>query len=172
MRGSAGMTGVAEDDEMSDSKRLSRGRQKPQASFPVGASKLELPADYQATLADLKQRIENERLRITLSANSALILLYWDIGQVILSRQSRQGWGAKIIDRLSEDLKQAFPVMSGFSPRNLKYMRTFAQEWPAREFVQRTVAQIPWRSNLALLEKLDSPETRLWYAEQTLRNGL
>jgi len=74
-------------------------------------------------------------------------------------------------DRLSGDLKQAFPEMSGFSPRNLKYIRAFAQEWPDREIVQRTVAQIPWRSNLALMGKLNNQDTRLWYVQQTLANG-
>jgi predicted nuclease of restriction endonuclease-like (RecB) superfamily len=152
-------------------KRLSRGRQKPQALFPIAGKSPVLPADYQKTLADLKQRIANERLRVTLSANAAMVLLYWDIGQTILDRQEQQGWGAKIIDRLSEDLKEAFPDMTGFSPRNLKYMRKFAEQWPDREIVQRTVAQIPWRSNLALLHKLNDNETRLWYARQTIENG-
>ncbi len=59
-----------------------------------------------------------------------------------------------INNRKSHDLKAAFPDMSGFSPGNLKYMRKFAQVWPDREMVQRTVAQIPWRSNLTLLEKM------------------
>ncbi len=70
--------------------------------------------------------------------------------------QQSEGWGAKIIDRLSHDLKAAFPDMSGFSPRNLKYMRKFAQEWHDREIVQHTVAQIPRRSNLTLLDKLEA----------------
>jgi|GEM_PF-3489689 len=61
--------------------------------------------------------------------------------------------------------------MSGLSPRNLKYMRTFAHAWPDRQIVQRTVAQIPWRSNLALLDKLDRSVTRLWYAQKTIKNG-
>ena len=61
--------------------------------------------------------------------------------------------------------------MSGFSPRNLKYMRAFAEAWPDRAIVQRTVAQLPWRSNLALIEKLEHPEARLWYAQKTIENG-
>ncbi len=61
---------------------------------------------------------------------------------------------------MAYDLKQAFPEMHGFSPRNLKYMRKFAMEWPDVEIVQRTVAQIPWRSNITLLDKLKEPETR------------
>ena len=61
--------------------------------------------------------------------------------------------------------------MKGFSPRNLKYMRAFAAAWPEREIVQRVVAQLPWRQNIALIERLGDEKTRLWYAEQTIRNG-
>ncbi|MBL7794039.1 MAG: hypothetical protein JNK77_17050, partial [Saprospiraceae bacterium] len=75
----------------------------------------------------------------------------------ILERQRNEGWGAKIIDRMSYDLKQAFPEMQGFSPRNLKYMRKFAEAWPDPELVQRSVALIPWRSNITLLDKLSAP---------------
>jgi len=130
-----------------------------------------LPDDYEKLFEDIRKRIHTERLRVTLSVNSAMVLLYWDIGNTILNRQRQQGWGAKIIDRLSADLRDAFPDMKGFSPRNLKYMRKFARAWPDRVIVQRAVAQIPWRSNLALLDKLDKRETRLWYALKTIENG-
>ena len=66
---------------------------------------------------------------------------------MILGRQEREGWGARVIDRLSVDLRDAYPDLSGLSPRNLKYMRAFAAAWPDREIVQRTVAQTPWRSD-------------------------
>ncbi|MGL5889963.1 MAG: PDDEXK nuclease domain-containing protein, partial [Bacteroidia bacterium] len=69
------------------------------------------------------------------------------------------------------DLKTAFPEMQGFSPRNLKYMRKFAEAWPDKELVQRCVALIPWRSNITLLDRLDNPTLRLWYAQKTLENG-
>lgn len=59
-----------------------------------------------------------------------MICLYWHIGKEILQKQEKEGWGAKIIDRMSKDLKEAFPDMSGFSPRNIKYMRKFAACWP------------------------------------------
>ncbi len=100
-----------------------------------------------------------------------MILLYWDIGRLILERQTKEGWGAKVIDRLSSDLRGACSEMSGLSPRNLKYMRAFAAAWPEPEIVQRVVAQLPWRQNIALIERLDDQETRLWYAKQTIRNG-
>ncbi len=131
-----------------------------------------MPDGYSELLAGLKHRITQERLRMVMTANTAMILLYWDIGQAILLRQAQQGWGTRVIDRLSHDLKTAFAEMSGFSARNLKYMRLFASAWPDREIVQRTVAQLPWRTNLALLEKLDSPELRLWYGQRALELGL
>jgi len=119
----------------------------------------------------LKQRITGERLRVVMAANAGMVLLYWDIGQTILQRQATEGWGAKVIDRLSADLRQAFPDMKGLSPRNLKYMRAFAETWPDRAIVQGPLAQITWYHNLALLEKLHNSEARLWYARKTLENG-
>ena len=159
------------DVSVTESKRKSMGRNREEASFPVPVGEIEMPAEYAVVLDELKNRIQSERLRVTLAANSAMVLMYWDIGKIILNRQERQGWGTKVIDRLSYDLKTAFSDMSGFSPRNLKYMRTFADAWPDREIVQRTVAQIPWRSNLALLDKLEDHQTRLWYAYNTIENG-
>jgi predicted nuclease of restriction endonuclease-like (RecB) superfamily len=156
---------------MNEKGRKTRGCNRDEAMFPAPMGKKGLPTDYGSVLENLKTRIRSERLRVTLSANAAMVLLYWDMGNAILERQRQQGWGARVIDRLSHDLKSAFPDMSGLSPRNLKYMRRFAEAWPDREKVQRTVAQIPWRSNLALLDKLDRAEARLWYAQKVIENG-
>ena len=134
--------------------RKSMGQQKPGVIIPAPAALIDIPKGYESFFKNVKERIISERLKTVLSANTTMIMLYWEIGQSILLRQQSEGWGAKIIDRLSHDLKAAFPDMTGFSPRNLKYMRKFAQAWPDREIVQRTVAQIPWRSNLTLLEKM------------------
>jgi predicted nuclease of restriction endonuclease-like (RecB) superfamily len=151
--------------------RSSRGKTRDGASFPVPPTRAGLPRDYAETLGAIKQRIQQERLRVVLAANSAMVLLYWDIGKMILDRQEREGWGAKVIDRLSADLRDANPEMQGLSPRNLKYMRAFATAWPDRAIVQRVIAQLPWRQNIGLLERVDDEMTRLWYAERSLRNG-
>ncbi len=148
-----------------------RGRSREGASFPTPPPHAGMPSDYLATLNEIKKRIRSERLRVALSANAAMVLMYWEIGRIILARQEAEGWGAKVIDRLSADLRDEFPDMQGLSPRNLKYMRKFAEAWPDRAIVQRSVAQIPWRSNLALIEKLADPDERLWYARHTAENG-
>lgn len=147
------------------------GRTLEGVSFPIPPASRDMPHDYALMLEELKTRIQEERLRVVLSANAAMVLLYWDIGRVILDRQQREGWGAKVIDRLSADLQQAFPDMRGLSPRNLKYMRAFASAWPERQIVQEGLAQITWYHNIALLERLGDSKTRLWYAQKTIANG-
>ncbi len=152
-------------------ERRSRGRARKDVLFPAPAPISELPDGYAEVLGEIKRRIQQERLRVVLAANSAMIKLYWDIGRIILSRQEQSGWGAKVVDRLAHDLHEAHPDMKGISPRNLKYMRAFAAAWPDTEIVQRVIAQLPWRQNIALLERQRDPQIRLWYAAQTLRFG-
>jgi predicted nuclease of restriction endonuclease-like (RecB) superfamily len=152
-------------------ERKSLGRKREDASFPAAPTRMGLPESYAAVLNEIKRRIQAERLRTVMAANSAMVMLYWDIGRLILDRQEREGWGARVIDRLSADLREAYPDMSGLSPRNLKYMRAFAAAWPDPSIVQRVVAQIPWRSNLALLDKLDDSAVRQWYAEKAIEQG-
>jgi len=151
--------------------RCTLGRTRASASFPASPTLAGMPSDYGVLLEDLKRRITEERLRVTMAANSAMILLYWDIGRAILERQEKEGWGTRVIDRLSRDLCDAFPDMKGLSPRNLKYMRAFAKAWPDRKIVQEALAQITWYHNITLLEKLDTPEDRLWYAARTVEEG-
>lgn len=72
---------------------------------------------------------------------------------------------------MAHDLRTAFPQMKGFSPRNLKYMRAFAEAWPDAEFVQGVLAQLPWYHQVALLDKLDKAELRHWYAAKAIENN-
>ena len=103
-----------------------------------------LPETYHSLLQELKRRIRNAQLRASVSVNRELVLLYWTIGREILLRQAQEKWGAKVMDRLATDVKQAFPEMKRFSPRSLKYMRAFAEAWPDEQFVRQLVAQVPW----------------------------
>ena len=126
---------------------------------------------YAELFDQLKARIESARLRASLAVNRELVLLYWSIGRDILDRQARLGWGAKVVDQLAADLRRAFPEMKGFSPRNLKYMRAFAEAWPDAQIVQQAVAQIPWGHNVRLLDRVADPAEREWYIRQTVEYG-
>lgn len=85
--------------------------------------------------------------------------------------QEREGWGTKVIEQISHDLRKEFPEMKGLSSRNLVYMRTFADRWTKSEITQQLAAQIPWFHNCILLDKLNDQEKRLWYAQKTIENG-
>ena len=139
--------------------------------LPAPPPALLASADYRAFLEDLKSRVRAAQIRASLAVNRELVLLYWRIGRDILSRQEQLGWGARVIDQLSADLRRAFPEMKGFSVRNLKYMRALAEAWPDEEFVQQAVAHIPWGHNVRILDKVADPETRRFYIARTLANG-
>ena len=137
------------------------------ASKPVPV----LPVDYADWLVSLKQRIQGARQRAVLAANEEQIRLYHDIGRDILDRQRRQGWGAGVIDRLSADLRAAFPDMKGFSARNLNYMRLFARECPDLLILQQPAAKLPWFHLVTLLTSLQDNTLRNWYAQQALQRS-
>lgn len=130
-----------------------------------------LPADYGDWLSSLKQRIAGARQRILLAANEEQIRLYHDIGRDILDRQSQQGWGARVIERLSVDLREAFPDMKGLSASNLKYMRFFAQNCPDLRFGQQSADQLPWFHIITLLTKLETLELQERYAREAVQQA-
>ena len=160
---------------------------KPSAALPVG---------YANLLADLKARVRAAQLRAVVSVNRELILLYWDIGRIIVEAQKTRGYGKQVVKRLAEDLHVAFPKMDGFSPRNVWRMRAFYLAWTEESQkhqhsvgkldskilpqlvaeldghnLPQPVAEIPWGHNVLLLEKIANPILRLWYAHKAIEHG-
>jgi len=113
-------------------------------SRPRKSSKLAtvLPPDYTPLLAEIKARVQSARIQSGLAANRELLTLYWDIGRMILDRQQQEGWGAKVIERLSQDLQRSFPGQQGFSRANLLFMRAFAEAWTETSIVLQPVRQL------------------------------
>lgn len=142
---------------------------KPKTAIPSPSP--DIPEGYPEFITSLKNRIRSAQVKAALSVNRELVLLYWQIGNDILTRQEREGWGAKVIDRLSSDLLHEFPDMKGFSVRNLKYMRKFAGAWCDSQFVQQVAAQIPWFHHCVILDKVPDLPDRTWYIHETIRNG-
>ena len=147
------------------------GKKKDGVILPVAPDISEMAVSYPDFINALIDKIQKQRISITLNANAGMIDMYWSVGNAILKKQDEEGWGTKVIDRISHDIKVAFPDMSGFSPRNIKNTRRFAAEWPDYEIVQQVVAQIPWGQNIVLLDKVSDDNTRRWYAEKTIENG-
>ena len=134
-------------------------------------SKSIIPHGYADWVTRLKSRIFSARQRATFAVNQELVRLYHHIGNEILERQTRQGWGAKVINRLASDLQESFPEMKGFSTSNLKYMRYFAEQCPAGLIGQQPADQLPWFHLVTLLTKVSMDDGRAWYAAQVIQHG-
>lgn len=132
---------------------------------------LTIPEGYAELLEQLKLRIRSARWQAALSVNRELIRLYWEIGQSILERQEREGWGTKVIERLAADLRHEFPDMRGLSRANLFYMRAFAEAYRGEPIVQQLAGQLPWYHNVVIFTRLKTPELRHWYIRACLEHG-
>ena len=129
------------------------------------------PSGYTELLQDLKSRIERAQVRAAFAVSRELVLLYWSIGSDILARQGTEGWGTRVIDRLSHDLQIEFPGVEGFSPRSLKYMRSFAEAWPDKPIVQQVAALLPWGHHMVLLDRVKDAVLREWYLRPAVEYG-
>ena len=130
-----------------------------------------LDKDFNSFVKELKQKILLSQQQAIKAVNYELVLLYWDIGNFIIQNQKQQGWGAKIVENLSSELKKSFPNMSGFSSRNLKYMRQFADTYQDKTFVQEVLAQLSWYNNLTIMQKIKDESIRNWYIYKNIENG-
>lgn len=123
---------------------------------------------YKEIFDNIKLEILKSQYNAMQLVNRELIFMYWHIGKIILENSE---WGNKFIDNLSIDLKLEFPEIKGFSIRNLKNMKKFAEEYSDFEFVQSVTAQITWTHNVLLLDKIKDIEIRKWYINETVKNG-
>jgi predicted nuclease of restriction endonuclease-like (RecB) superfamily len=156
---------------MGKNERKSMGRPLEGVVIPVAPNALDMPDSYAELRDAIIARVRDTRFNVLYHANAEKNLMNWHIGNDILARQESEGWGAKVIDRLSSDLKEAFPDMNGFSARNLGNMKKFAKTWGDPVILQQVVAKLPWRSIITLMDKLNDDESRIWYAKRALQDG-
>ena len=157
-------------------------------------------SSYIVLIGEIKTAVTVAQQQAAMAVNSRLLFSYWQIGQLILNTQTKEGWGAKVIEQLANDLKQELPDMKGLSKRNLIYMQQFAREWPLNQIVQQVAAQlqksknqsieftqqpaaqfnsfdhhpiasVPWSLHMVLLDKLETLEERLFYCTKIKENA-
>ena len=130
-----------------------------------------LPSDYAALLTEIKVQVRAAQTRAHRVVNTEMLLLYWQIGDSIRTRQDAAGWGARVIDQLAADLRAEFPEMTGLRRSSIYYMRAFAAAWPRDAIVQQPAGRLPWGHVMVLLDKVEDPRTRDWYAAAADAHG-
>lgn len=138
--------------------------------------------EYKDWAEFIANKIKNAQTQTAFKINAELLTLYWEIGNSIIEKQNQNGWGSKVIDVLASDLAKKFPESKGFSVRNLKYMRAFAEAYPQFPFVQVPLAQskdelmqvplaqITWYHHISLLTKVKDQTERVFYINETAKN--
>ena len=126
--------------------------------------------NYGQFLDRIKKNIQRSQIKAAMAVNQELILLYWRIGKELTEKIDREEWGSKIITTIASDLARSFPDLSGFSYRNLNYMKKFAQAYSDPNCAA-AAAQIPWGHNMVIMDKVESDDKRLWYVQKCLENG-
>src|SRR6056297_947730 len=134
-------------------------------------NKLEQTGEYGRLLSEIKVRVRSAQYEALKAVNKKLVGLYWDIGRMIVERQETEGWGKSVVERLSADLRQEFPAVSGFSAQNLWYMRQFYSEYHDNERLQPLVGEIAWAHNLVIMSKCKDPLEREFYIRMTRKFG-
>ncbi|TLU88387.1 MAG: DUF1016 domain-containing protein [Chlorobium sp.] len=127
--------------------------------------------EYAHLLAEVKERIRSAQYAALKTVNTELVGLYWDIGRMIIERQADAEHGSAIAEQLSNDLRKVFPGVSGFSRRNIFYMREFYLLYRNDERVQPLVAQIGWSHNLVILQRCKDSLEREFYIRMTRKFG-
>jgi predicted nuclease of restriction endonuclease-like (RecB) superfamily len=143
-----------------------------------------MPANYASLLAEVKKRVRAAQYAALPAVNKELVALYWDIGRLIVERQSgktwgravveRQSgktWGRAVVERLAADLQTEFPGIGGFSASNLWRMKAFFETYAPSEKLAPLVREIPWSHNLVILERCADPLEQEFYIRMTKKFG-
>ncbi len=133
-------------------------------------------ASYSQFIKSLKEKVRSAQLKASISVNQELIKLYWELGKDVIERQEKEGWGSKVIERISIDLQNEFPGIEGFSRTNIGRMRAFYlayQIYPQSvgKFGELPIFRIPWGHNIAIIENVKDVNARLWYVNMTIEEG-
>jgi predicted nuclease of restriction endonuclease-like (RecB) superfamily len=129
------------------------------------------PDSYGALLREIKERIRAAQYAALRAVNRELIDLYWDIGRLIVERQSGQTWGRSVVQNLAKDLQLEFPGVAGFSAPNLYKMRQFYEAYREHEILSPLVREISWTKNLVVMERCEEDDKREFYIRRTQQFG-
>lgn len=126
---------------------------------------------YGKLIGDIKKRIRSAQYNAVRAVNRELIGLYWDIGEIIVTRQRGETWGKSVVQNIAQDLRREFPKITGFSASNLWRMKLFYESYQLSEKLAPLVREIGWTHNVTIMEKCKDELEREFYIRMTRRYG-
>ena len=139
-----------------------------------------LDKDYLKWVKELCKRYRQSQIKAAVKVNTEMLKFYWSLGRDIVALKAETRWGSKFFKNLSRDLKEANPLATCFSQKNLLYMKNFyCMYLPYTEIGQQVADQLekdifstPWGHHMLLIDKfLTEPQKALFYIHQTVVNG-
>ena len=146
-------------------------------------STLKTPNDdsYSIWLKELKQRYLSQRLKASISVNTALLEFYWSLGGDIEAKQYANTYGSGFYKNLSKDLQHELPNVKGLSPINIRYMTAFYKLYApvleivpqaAEDFNKSMLFSIPWDHHRRIIDRCkDNVEKAIFFVKKTLKNN-
>jgi len=123
------------------------------------------------SFSEVIKLIEAARQKSFQAVNTALIDLYWQIGETISRKVKNAEWGDGVVSQLADYIARTQPGLRGFTNRNLFRMRQFYEAYCDDAIVSPLVRQLPWTHNLIILSQSKHPEEREFYLRQTLQEN-
>lgn len=120
-------------------------------------------AGYGPLLVAIKDRIRKSQGHALRAINHELVVLYWDIGKMILKRQTLEGWGLSVVEKIAQSLKREFPENRGFSAQNLWRMRQFYETYRQTPILSALLRELPWTHHLLIMNKASTERERAYY---------
>ena len=127
-----------------------------------------LEKDFKEIINVIKSDIKESQLKTAIQVNKNLIGLYFRLGKILYDNYE---YGNKFIDEVARELKLEYPNTTGYSVRNLKYMKKFYTEYKDNKVMQQLVAQVPWGHNIVLKDKIKNKEIRKIYLQGIIENS-
>ncbi len=129
------------------------------------------PQHTQKDFSEILQQIQQSRQKVFTHINTALMDLYWHIGQLISQKVSSQAWGKKVVTDLAQYIAQQDPELKGFSDKNLWRMKQFFETYQADEKLSPLVRALPWTHNTIIFSRCKSVEEREYYLRLCIKEG-
>lgn len=122
---------------------------------------------YMQAVEEINDYVNQAKYRASVNVNNEIMKTNLFIGNVIIRNSE---WGNKFVENLSKDMKMKFPGAKGYSVRNLKYMKKFAQIFTEDDVEKYRLGRITWSHHQILMSKVSNKEEYIWYLEKTLEH--